>query len=129
MCVDQKTDSFLIVLDEPAIDIFVGIRAEQFDVTLPFLLQQAAWLYEQQLSQVKAQLRKATRPASIGNSPTPGSASGSGIAGGHAMIRGGSGGKPVRLLNDPIKFNASRLSSTFIAVESSARSASVPRRC
>lgn len=80
------------------IDIIIDIRAEQFEVTLPFLLQQAAWLYEQQLSQVKAQLRKATRPASIGTSPTPGSTSGSGIAGGHAMVRGGSGGKPMRLL-------------------------------
>lgn len=90
----------------PGIDIIVGTRAEQFDVTLPFLLQQAAWLYEQQLSQVKAQLRKATRPTSIGTSPTPGSTSGSGITGGHAMIRGGSGGKPMRLLNDPTKFNA-----------------------
>ena len=67
-------------------------RAEQFDVTLPFLLQQAAWLYEQQLSQVKAQLRKASRPISIGTPPIPGSVSGSGIGGGHAMTRGGSGG-------------------------------------
>lgn len=71
------------------------VSAEKFDVTLPFLLQQAAWLYEQQLSQVKAQLRKATRPASIGTSPTLGSASGSGIAGGHAMTRGGSGGESL----------------------------------
>lgn len=67
-------------------------RAEQFDVTLSFLLQQAAWLYEQQLSQVKAQLRKASRPTSIGTSPLPGSILGSDIAGGHAMTRGGSGG-------------------------------------
>ena len=85
-------------------------------MTLPFLLQQAAWLFEQQLSQVKAQLRKATRPVSIGTSPTPGSTSGSGIAGGHAMIRGGSGGKPMRLLNDTTKFNTSRLSSTIITI-------------
>lgn len=94
----------LLPLNVPRIDI-AGARAEQFDVTLPFLLQQAAWLYEQQLSQVKAQLRKATRPISIGTSPTPGSTSGSGITGGHAMIRAGSGGKTMRLLHGSIKFN------------------------
>lgn len=69
------------------------IRAERFNVTLPFLLQQAAWLFEQQLSQVKEQLRKASRPTSIGTLPTPGSASGSGIKGGYEMARGVSGGK------------------------------------
>lgn len=53
---------------------------------------------------MKAQLRKATRPTSIGASST--SVLGSGVAGGHAMTRGGSGGKPLRVLNDPIKFNA-----------------------
>lgn len=75
------------------------LRAEKFDVTLPFLLQQAAWLYEQQLSQVKAQLRKARRPiSSTGVSPTPGSVSGSGISGGHALTRGGSGGIPPEIL-------------------------------
>ena len=69
------------------------LRAARFNVTLPFLLQQAAWLFEQQLSQVKEQLRKASRPTSIGNSQTPGSASGSGIKGGYEMTRGISGGK------------------------------------
>lgn len=68
-------------------------RAERFNVTLHFLLQQAAWLFEQQLSQVKEQLRKASRPTSIGTSPTPGSVSGSGIKGGYEMTRGISGGK------------------------------------
>lgn len=66
----------------------------QFDVTLPFLLQQAAWLYERQLSQVRAQLRKVSKP-SVGNSPTPGSASSSAIAGGQAMLRATSGGPRV----------------------------------
>ncbi len=69
--------------------------ASQFDVTLPFLLQQAAWLYERQLSQVRAQLRKVGKPSSVGNSPTPGSASSSAVAGGQAMIRGTSGGSRV----------------------------------
>lgn len=67
-------------------------RADQFDVDISFLLQQASWLYERQLSQVKAQLRKVNRRSSIGNSPTPGSVSGSGTAGGQAMARVGSGG-------------------------------------
>lgn len=65
--------------------------AEQFNVSLPFLSQQAALLYERQLSQVRAGLQKANR-LSTGASPTPGSISGSGTAGGYAMTRGGSGG-------------------------------------
>ena len=69
--------------------------ASQFDVTLPFLLQQAAWLYERQLSQVRAQLRKVAKPSSAANSPTPGSASNSAIAGGQAMARAPSGGSRV----------------------------------
>ena len=69
--------------------------ASQFDVTLPFLLQQAAWLYERQLSQVRAQLRKVGKPSSVGNSPTLGSASSSAVAGGQAMARAPSGGSRV----------------------------------
>ena len=60
-------------------------------MSLPFLSQQAALLYERQLSQVRAGLQKANRLSS-GASPTPGSISGSGTAGGYAMTRGGSGG-------------------------------------
>lgn len=59
---------------------------------LPFLLQQAAWLYERQLSQVKAQLRKVSKPSLTAPSPKPSSVYGSGVAGGHAMARTGSGG-------------------------------------
>ncbi|KAL8714226.1 MAG: hypothetical protein Q9220_001955 [cf. Caloplaca sp. 1 TL-2023] len=70
-------------------------RAEQFDVDLAFLLQQAAWLYERQLSQVKAQLRKVSKPSLTAQSPTPSSVSGSGIAGGQAMARTTSGGSRV----------------------------------
>ncbi|KAL8798393.1 MAG: hypothetical protein Q9200_007784, partial [Gallowayella weberi] len=69
--------------------------AEQFDVDLSFLLQQAAWLYERQLSQVKAQLRKVSKPSLTAQSPTPSLAAGSGIAGGQAMARTGSGGSRV----------------------------------
>ena len=72
---------------------YVFIRADQFHVSLPFLLQQAAWLYERQLSQVREQLRKVNRPTSSGAPPTPSSITGSTIAGGQPMRRGGSGGK------------------------------------
>ncbi|KAI5287171.1 hypothetical protein KEM54_006188 [Ascosphaera aggregata] len=39
-------------------DIDWKILAERFRVSLPFLLQQAAWLYDRQLSQVRAQVRR-----------------------------------------------------------------------
>ena len=65
--------------------------AERFNVSLPFLSQQAASLYERQLSQVRAGLQKANRLSS-GASPTPSSISASGTAGGNAVNRGGSGG-------------------------------------
>ena len=67
--------------------------ADELEVSLPFLLQQAAWLYERQLSQVRAQMRKVGNPnASSAPSPVAGSESASLVAGGHAMRRGGSGG-------------------------------------
>jgi hypothetical protein len=47
--------------------------AEQFEVTQPFLLQQAAWLYERQLSQVRAQMRKVGNRQSATPSPAPSS--------------------------------------------------------
>ncbi len=67
-------------------------RAEIFDVTQPFLLQQAAWLYERQLSQVRAQMRKVGTQQSSNPSPGLTSMSGS-VLGGQAMKRDGSGGK------------------------------------
>ena len=84
-------------------DLDWNALADRFDVTLAFLSQQAAWLYEKQLSQVRAQLRNVNKPSSAGNSPTPGSVSGSGITGGHAMSRAGSGGArvPSSLSNRP----------------------------
>ncbi|PGH33201.1 hypothetical protein GX50_03962 [[Emmonsia] crescens] len=75
-------------------------RAEHFDVTLPFLLQQAAWLYDRQLSQVRAQIRKVGNPHSAANSPVPQSMSGSGAIGGQPMKRGGSGAS-----RDPLKLS------------------------
>lgn len=68
--------------------------AEHFEVTQAFLLQQAAWLYERQLSQVRAQMRKMGNRQSATPSPAPSSISGSTV-GGPAMKRGGSGGSVV----------------------------------
>ncbi|EEA19430.1 hypothetical protein TMatcc_009563 [Talaromyces marneffei ATCC 18224] len=73
--------------------------ADDFNVTLPFLLQQAAWLYDRQLSQVRAQMLKVgnthSQSTSIAPGPTPGSVSGSGALGGQPMRRVGSGGSRV----------------------------------
>ena len=44
--------------------------ATRFEVTLPFILQQAAWLYERQLAQVRAQMRRMSKP-DIGDSARP----------------------------------------------------------
>ncbi|PYH47819.1 multidomain presynaptic cytomatrix related protein [Aspergillus saccharolyticus JOP 1030-1] len=56
-------------------------RADHFEVTLQFLLQQAAWLYDRQLSQVRAQMRKVPTTQSTSTSPAPGSISGSAALG------------------------------------------------
>lgn len=68
--------------------------ANQFEVTQPFILQQAAWLYERQLSQVRAQLKKVSNRQSAMPSPAPGSMTSS-LAGGQPMKRAGSGGSRV----------------------------------
>lgn len=46
-------------------------RADQFDVPVPFLLRQAAWLYEHQLSTVRAQMQRisTSRPTSMVGGP------------------------------------------------------------
>ncbi|KAG2413929.1 hypothetical protein HFD88_003120 [Aspergillus terreus] len=62
-------------------DIDWRALAERFDVTLQFLLQQAAWLYDRQLSQVRAQMRKVGTTQSNSPSPAPGSISGSAALG------------------------------------------------
>ncbi|KIX06540.1 uncharacterized protein Z518_04516 [Rhinocladiella mackenziei CBS 650.93] len=68
--------------------------SERFEVTQSFLLQQAAWLYERQLSQVRAQMRRVGNRQSATPSPAPGSVSAS-MVGGQAMKRAGSGGSRV----------------------------------
>ncbi|KAL2813101.1 hypothetical protein BJX63DRAFT_231121 [Aspergillus granulosus] len=54
-------------------DIDWKALAESFDVTLQFLLQQAAWLYHRQLSQVRAQMLKVGTSHSNTATPAPGS--------------------------------------------------------
>ncbi|KUJ14221.1 uncharacterized protein LY89DRAFT_620563 [Mollisia scopiformis] len=77
-------------------DIDWNELASKFEVTLAFLLQQAAWLYERQLSQVRAQMRKVgVSKTSAAPSPIPGSAADS--AGGESMRRTGSGGGGPRV--------------------------------
>jgi hypothetical protein len=75
-------------------------RATKFNVSLPFLLQQAAWLYEHQLLQVREQIMKVG--VSIPPSASPGPGSTSELAGGEMMRRTGSGGgrepEPTRLM-------------------------------
>ncbi|QSZ32410.1 hypothetical protein DSL72_001984 [Monilinia vaccinii-corymbosi] len=77
-------------------DIDWTALATKFEVTLAFLLQQAAWLYERQLSQVRAQMRKATvSKGSLAPSPVPGSTSETGV--GEAIKRTGSGSGGLRV--------------------------------
>ncbi|KAL3420365.1 hypothetical protein PVAG01_08864 [Phlyctema vagabunda] len=72
----------------------ISCRATRFEVTLAFLLQQAAWLYERQLVQVRAQMRKVGASKGSNASPIPGSITESG---GEAMRRTGSGGPGPRV--------------------------------
>ncbi|KAE8139567.1 hypothetical protein BDV38DRAFT_280919 [Aspergillus pseudotamarii] len=74
-------------------DIDWKALAERFDVTLQFLLQQAAWLYDRQLSQVRWQMRKVGTTQSSSPSPAPGSVSGSTALGGQSA-KGGPGAAP-----------------------------------
>lgn len=68
--------------------------ADSYAVSLPFLLQQAAYLYDRQFSQVRAQLRRvgASKSSVAPLSATPGTES----TGGEAMVRTVSGGGPPR---------------------------------
>ncbi|KAK9257223.1 hypothetical protein V1507DRAFT_446574 [Lipomyces tetrasporus] len=40
-------------------------RAEYFDVSIPFLLQQAAWLYERELQQVREEMQRVTSQSGL----------------------------------------------------------------
>jgi hypothetical protein len=69
--------------------------ADQFNVTQPFILQQAAWLYERQLSQVRAQLRKVGNRQSA--TPSPASVSVASSIVGPQAGRGAGSRAPSRL--------------------------------
>jgi hypothetical protein len=75
-------------------DIDWKTLAERFEVTQPFLLQKASWLYERQLEQVRAQMRRVGSRPSATPSPVPGSATAS-VVGSQPMRRNGSGGSRV----------------------------------
>ncbi|CEJ57121.1 Putative Phosphopantothenate-cysteine ligase [Penicillium brasilianum] len=82
-------------------DIDWKALAEHFDVTLQFLLQQAAWLYDRQLSQVRAQMRRVPPVQSSSPSPAPGSVSGSTALSGQPQKGVAAGGSraPSRLVS------------------------------
>ncbi|KAJ5396011.1 uncharacterized protein N7487_010314 [Penicillium crustosum] len=74
----SKDQALWDILSRPSKgDIDWKALAENFEVTLQFLLQQAAWLYDRQLSQVRAQMRKVGTTQSTSPSPALGSVSGS----------------------------------------------------
>ncbi|KAI9374083.1 hypothetical protein BJX61DRAFT_344831 [Aspergillus egyptiacus] len=82
-------------------DIDWKALAGSFDVTLQFLLQQAAWLYDRQLSQVRAQVRKVGNTHSNTVSPAPGSIYSSTALGQPAKNIQGSARMPSRLSSQP----------------------------
>ncbi|KIN07817.1 hypothetical protein OIDMADRAFT_174728 [Oidiodendron maius Zn] len=71
-------------------DINWNDLATKFNVSLPFLLQQAAWLYENQLLQVREQIMKVGVSKPLSASPVPGATAE--LSGGDMMKRTGSGG-------------------------------------
>ncbi|KAJ5780415.1 hypothetical protein N7457_005575 [Penicillium paradoxum] len=82
----SKDQALWDILSRPSKgDIDWKALAENFDVTLQFLLQQAAWLYDRQLSQVRAQMRKVGTTQSSSPSPAPGSVTGSTALGGQSQ--------------------------------------------
>lgn len=84
--------------------------SERFGVSLQFLKQKVAWLYERQLTQMRAQMRKAPQQLqshSNSPSPTPGS-----VAGSTAL-----GGQPQRppVARMYLKTKALRITNQFLA--------------
>ncbi|KAF4163990.1 hypothetical protein CNMCM6936_000091 [Aspergillus lentulus] len=100
-----KDQALWDILSRPAKgdDIDWKALADSFDVTLQFLLQQAAWLYDRQLSQVRAQMRKVGTTHSTSPSPAPGSMTGSAALGGQQPkgISGAGQRAPSRLVSQP----------------------------
>lgn len=110
----------------PMID---SISADDFNVTLPFLLQQAAWLYDRQLSQVRAQMLKVgnthSQSPSQAPAPTLGSVSGSGALGGQAMRRLGSGGEYWKIRDTWMRLKIGRIPCSVEIVRGSERRSTV----
>ncbi|KAJ5772252.1 hypothetical protein N7520_002781 [Penicillium odoratum] len=110
------------ILSRPAKgdDIDWKALADNFNVTLQFLLQQAAWLYDRQLSQVRAQMRRFD-PTAQSNppSPVPGSVSGSAALAGTPM-------KDVPIIAN--SGNGRRTSSTSITTINQIRGSRDPSR-
>ncbi|KIV80488.1 hypothetical protein PV11_07986 [Exophiala sideris] len=106
-----KESALWNIISRQAKDNQIDWRAlsEQFEVSQAFLLQQAAWLYERQLSQVRAQMRRVGSRQSATPSPVPGSATAS-MIGGQGMKRAGSGGSRV-----PSRLSTQALGSPVIA--------------
>ncbi|GBF66576.1 autophagy-related protein [Trichophyton mentagrophytes] len=68
--------------------------AEKFNVTLPFLLQHVAWLYDRRLSQVRAQFRRVGQQNPLSGQAT---SAGGGTPGGSVpMNRSGSDGSRIQ---------------------------------
>ncbi|KAK5089012.1 hypothetical protein LTR05_003236 [Lithohypha guttulata] len=84
--------------------------AERFEVTQAFLLQQAAWLYERQLSQVRAQMRRMGSRSSNTASPLPSSNTAS-VVSTQPLRRTGSG-VGFKVLSRPATQPAAAESST-----------------
>ncbi|KAL4781783.1 hypothetical protein BJX76DRAFT_312800 [Aspergillus varians] len=100
----EKDQALWDILSRPSKgnDIDWKALAESFNVTLQFLLQQAAWLYDRQLSQVRAQMRKVGTTHSNTASPAPGSIYGSTALGQPAKTGQSSGSRaPSRLASQP----------------------------
>lgn len=86
---DQEKDRKLwsIIANNAKIDNWEDV-ANDFDVPLSFILQQAAWLYQRHMDSVREQMRK----FGASNAPTPTPGAQPPTAGGIAMKRLGSGG-------------------------------------
>lgn len=85
-----------------------NLLAEHFHVSAPFLLQQVAWLYERELSQVRAQLRRVGTvgtPLNTPGTPQPGPS-------GQRIISGGETSRPSSAIaSRPLGTPMSRTSS------------------
>lgn len=85
------------------IELMQLTRADRFNVPLSFLSQQAAWLYERQLSQVRAQLRKANKSTLVEPFTMPGSIVGNSVVNERPMGRRSSQGNAIS--HDPCTVN------------------------